>query len=855
MHLVNSLWLKRGNLKVQHLNGKLKVKNLSSNNGFLILPRIFKNNGEKYNLIFEGKLIIGNAPTIKIVNKSKEIKAEVNLNTSNILEYDNLSIYIMVIYVPGGSEFEVSKIVYNNNISAVSKKILDHFDGDTLLVTPGYPSDSNKYNTAFVHTRAKEYIANGVSLDVVVINSLPGLSIYKFGGIPVVKADYMFLRELLMKKHYKRILIHFFDENYGNVLDAVDITHTNVYLYLHGADVLYRDFPKYASRYFEKDIDITNRKNEFKRKDYYFKKYNGLSNVKWIFVSDFVRKRAEELLDIKFCNYEIIPCYIDNNVFPYKEKDVELRKKIFVLRKFSNDRCYAIDIDVRIILELSHRDFFKDLVFDIYGSGEMFNLLTAPLNDFDNVHLHQTFLTHEEIKKVHDTHGIGLFASRYDTQGVSLGEAVSSGCAIVTSNIPVITNYIDKSLGVTCEVENPIEYADVIEKMYYDATYFKKVSEKASSSVQEKFGFDKTIKKEIEMFRTDKIQEFKIKDNTKKPILSVIIPAYNVEKYLWNGVMTLINVKNANKLEILVINDGSTDSTLDVALGLDKMINNPSIFRVINKENGGHGSTINRGIKEARGKYIKIVDGDDTVDSLQFEKLIDILENEDTDIILNDYMEDIALENKLNYKCIYFFMKEGYQYNFDELCYDGYGFDEWGPILSCSTYKAEMLRNANFKLSEKCFYVDMELNTYISIACSTIKYYPMYVYRYLQGRPNQSITKKSYMKNYKNHEHVTLRIINILYENKEKITPVRERYITNKLILKMVIAQYNIVINYLKSGKAFREFEREFKKYPEFYNNPKIATKAIRLHRMTHGFLVWMNPVLLKMRNIVKRVS
>jgi len=104
-----------------------------------------------------------------------------------------------------------------------------------------------------------------------------------------------------------------------------------------------------------------------------------------MFVSEFVKNRAEELLDIKFNNYEIIPAVIDTDLFKYEKKNPELRKKIFVLRRFTNDRCYALDIDVRVILELSRRPFFNDLEFDLYGDGEMFDILTAPIKDFKNV--------------------------------------------------------------------------------------------------------------------------------------------------------------------------------------------------------------------------------------------------------------------------------------------------------------------------------------------------------------------------------------------------------------------------------------------------------------------------------------
>lgn len=620
---------------------------------------------------------------------------------------------------------------------------------------------------------------------------------------------------------------------------------------------MYRDLPQFASHYFEENIDVSYRNYEFLIKDYYFEKYNNLPNVKWIFVSEFLKNRAEELHKIKFNNYEIIPCYINNSLFQFEKKDAELRKKIFILRKFTNDSCYALDIDIRVILELSRRPFFDQLEFDIYGEGEMFEQLTSPVKQFANVHLHRKFLSHDEIRQVHKSHGIALFATRFDTQGVSLCEAASSGCAVISSNIPTVNKYIDSNLGVICDIENFKQYADVIEKMFYDKDYFLQVSNSESISINNIFGYENTIQKEINMFHSE-IQKkaYEFEEPLEKPLLTVIIPSYNVEKYLWQGVMTLLNTPYSNKLEILIINDGSKDSTAKIGQQLQDLttVNGKSIVRIINKENGGHGSTINRGIREANGKYLKVMDGDDTVDSYAFSKLIELLEKENVDIILNNYIEDFANINLSIRKNVYDFMVPGLEYHFDDLCYENYGFKLWGPILSCSTYKTEMLKEMDFKLSEHCFYVDMELNANISIACKTIKFYPLYIYRYLLGRENQSVTKESYMRNYKHHEKVTLNIIKLLYNHQNSISAVRKSYIIRNLILIMIKTQYIVTVEFFNKGKPFREFEKQLKNFPEFYNDSSFVTQGIKFHRLTNGYFIRYNSFLIKVKNKIRNI-
>lgn len=856
MNLLTTKWLNFSNLNVSYSNNKMIIENTTQDHKFLIYPHVFKTNSESKEIFIKmnGDLIFGTGCTLKILNRHKNILGECGLNSIFANKYELLKYYIIVLYVPAASKIEISKLEYVTKIPDTLAE--DFFCNDTLLITPGYPSLENKYNTAFVHTRVQAYKKANINLDVAVINGLPETKIYKFEDIKVFKSNYFELRKILQTKKYKNIIVHFFDNNYANIFDSVDLSETNLYLYLHGADILYRDLPKYASHYFEQELDISYREKEFKSRDYYFKKYNKYPNVTWVFVSDFVKNRAEELLNISFNNYQIIPCYIDNNLFSFKEKKADERKKIFILRKFTNDKCYAIDVDIRAILELSRRPFFKDLEFDIYGDGEMFDILTSPVKDFENVHLNKGFLTHEDIKKIHDSHGIALFASRFDTQGVSLCEAASSGCAVVTSKIPAICSYIDPDLGVTCDVEDYIEYANVIERLYKDSTYFDKVIKSESNSVHKKFNYTNTIQKELNIFKTACNTSLFFEEPDSNPLLTVIIPSYNVEKYLSNGVMSLLNQPYAHKLEILIVNDGSHDSTCEIGKSLQEKttINEKSIVRIINKENGGHGSTINRGISEARGKYLKVMDGDDTVDSLAFYELLKILENEDTDIILNNYFEDFATLNLLVPKETYPFMIPGIQYKFEDLCYEGYGFSLWGPILSCSTYKTELLKKANFKLSEKCFYVDMELNTYIAIACKTIKYYPLYIYRYFLGRQDQSISKISYMKNYKNHEKVTLNLINILKNNLENISELKKNYITNKLILVMIKTQYIVCIEFYNKGKPFREFEKELKKYPDFYKNSGILTNGLKFHRLTHGYLIRFNSTFIRIKSIFNKI-
>ena len=119
--------------------------------------------------------------------------------------------------------------------------------------------------------------------------------------------------------------------------------------------------------------------------------------------------------------------------------------------------------------------------------------------------------------------------------------------------------------------------------------------------------------------------------------LTIVVPTYNMEKYLEKCLSSLIiNDKELLKcLEVLVVIDGATDGSCEIAHSFEKEC--PETFRVIEKENGNYGSCVNRGLKEASGKYIKILDADDWFNTEAFEKYLRRLQNIDVDLVLNDF--------------------------------------------------------------------------------------------------------------------------------------------------------------------------------------------------------------------------
>ena len=107
-------------------------------------------------------------------------------------------------------------------------------------------------------------------------------------------------------------------------------------------------------------------------------------------------------------------------------------------------------------------------------------------------------------------------------------------------------------------------------------------------------------------------------------LVSVIIPIYNVEKFLYKTVRSVIN-QDYKKIEIILVDDGSPDGSAKI---MDKLAKTDGRIICIHKENGGHGDAINDGIKVAKGKYFKIVDSDDWVDLDALNKILKSIQEE-----------------------------------------------------------------------------------------------------------------------------------------------------------------------------------------------------------------------------------
>lgn len=136
--------------------------------------------------------------------------------------------------------------------------------------------------------------------------------------------------------------------------------------------------------------------------------------------------------------------------------------------------------------------------------------------------------------------------------------------------------------------------------------------------------------KDIEVLRKEietKYKDYWVKESIAQPKVSIIVPMYNVEDFIEECLSSLIR-QTLKDIEIIVINDGSPDSSVDIARCFDV----DSRIKIFEQKNSGLSATRNNGISYVNGEYIAFVDSDDWVDLDFFEKLYNSAKNNDSDI-------------------------------------------------------------------------------------------------------------------------------------------------------------------------------------------------------------------------------
>ena len=267
--------------------------------------------------------------------------------------------------------------------------------------------------------------------------------------------------------------------------------------------------------------------------------------------------------------------------------------------------------------------------------------------------------------------------------------------------------------------------------------------------------------------------------------ITFAIPCYNSEAYMEKAINSILPA--GEDVEILIVNDGSTDKTKKIGKQYAERF--PSIVKVINKENGGHGDAVNSGLSHASGKYFKVVDSDDWVDEDSLMKLLEVIkgfvsEGSEVDMIVSNYVyEKAGMEHKkiIHYRNV---LPQNEIFRWDDI--GSFHLDQY-ILMHSVMYRTEMLKLCQLKLPKHTFYVD---NIYVYYPLPHVRllcYLDVDFYRYFIGREDQSVNEKIMISRVDQQIYVTKSMIS-MYDLRLIGSKKLRKYMINYLAIMMTVS-------------------------------------------------------------------
>ena len=287
--------------------------------------------------------------------------------------------------------------------------------------------------------------------------------------------------------------------------------------------------------------------------------------------------------------------------------------------------------------------------------------------------------------------------------------------------------------------------------------------------------------------------------NNSKKVLTLVIPTYNMERYLGTCLDSVTASCVENTLEVIVVNDGSKDRSLAIAQSYQEK--RPDIVRIIDKKNGNYGSCVNAGLKQATGKYFRILDADDWFGTEGLVELMKKMETLDTDLIITSVVQKVYKGDQLmetNKRTFNPELKEKILTN-DHPWVEK--LDAEGQLgMHSMTFKTEILHQCQLQLIEGISYTDTIYYFQPFAKVKDFIFLDIDLYHYRLGREGQTVDRKLFAKHLTDITQVYERIFQIM-----DATPQTESLKTNQGAL--LRQPLRFMLSILKHQKSIPETE------------------------------------------------
>ncbi len=273
---------------------------------------------------------------------------------------------------------------------------------------------------------------------------------------------------------------------------------------------------------------------------------------------------------------------------------------------------------------------------------------------------------------------------------------------------------------------------------------------------------------------------------------SIIVPIYNVEEYVKKCILSIISQSYEN-FEIIAVNDGSTDNSLDVLNSIEDRR-----LKIYTKKNGGLSDARNYGVEKATGQYIWFLDGDDYIEKDSLKELNEIVEKNQSDIVCFGFYNDY-----ITYKVE---AKDRIEWGKEELY----------PLITVSActkiYKRDFFINNKFKFKKGVLFEDLELVPDILTSTNKISFSDKYLYNYVQ-RDGSIIRANNVFKPNRDDRFIVLDSLFERFKDKKKYDKYELQL--NYLAIRHLVNIYSEDL--FKYGKDI--YLNRFERINEFLNN------------------------------------
>lgn len=365
-----------------------------------------------------------------------------------------------------------------------------------LVIVNVYPRPGAEYGNGFVHRRILAYQASGVDVDVVAVDPNHDPEITEYEGVRALWGRGAGVRRLLSEVAYRSGSVHSLSPYIWDQIEPSLAGH-RLFCFMHGFESRrwirtlhnFRD----AAAVQAAIADTLQRQRMWRRV-----LAHPVGAAGYVFVSNWWRRASQEDMEVVFpaSRSHVVHNIVDEDLFAYRPKDPDQRFRILWVRS-AQSLNYGSDLAVAVLKALRETKWWDQLSVRIIGDGNHFGEFERELGDCPNVRIEQRYASQDEIASLHKDYGVFLVPTRWDSQGVSRDEAMSSGLVPVTNRVCAIEEFVDEDCAVLADPEDVDAMVAGIIDLFKNPDRFRAMSEAAAKRVRAQSGSAHSVRREM----------------------------------------------------------------------------------------------------------------------------------------------------------------------------------------------------------------------------------------------------------------------------------------------------------------------------------------------------------------------